>query len=314
MISQVYSFEDNASLTVYFQEDKQEFAHVEDRPFVLVIPGGGYSFCSERESEPIALNFLAQGYHSGVLRYHVGDKRSFEKSLEDAEKALLIIQDLATVWKIDSKKIAVIGFSAGGHLAAALSNLSPVKPNLCILGYPAILKSFAQAMKIEAPSLETCVSKETPPTFLFSTFEDNVVPIENSLLYLRALEEHDVPFEAHVFQQGLHGLALATKQFDNRGEMVDRRFSHWFSEVVEWMEINWETKGDVSIPESLADYPIGSLLEDSNNQEVLLQNFPHWKDRSSFKIVKKLTLNQLSNLIPEQLGEEKYKKILEQLS
>src|SRR5699024_8142662 len=104
-------------------------------------PGGGYSFCSEREGEPIALNFLAQGYHTGVLRYHVGDKRSFEKSLEDAQKALLKIQDLATIWKIDENKIAVIGFSAGGHLAAALSNLSPVKPNLCILGYPAILKS-----------------------------------------------------------------------------------------------------------------------------------------------------------------------------
>lgn len=314
MITKVFAFEDNASLTIYLHETKEEFSRVGNRPFVLVIPGGGYSFCSEREAEPIALNFIAQGYHSGVLRYHVGAKRSFEKSLEDAQRALQIVQDLAIEWKIDSKKIAVIGFSAGGHLAAALSNLSPVKPSLCILGYPAILKSFAQVMKIEAPSLEACVSKETPPTFLFSTFEDNVVPIENSLLYLRALEEHDIPFEAHIFQKGLHGLSLATKQFGNRGEMIDKRFSRWFSEVVEWMEINWETKEEMSAPESLADYTIGDLLEDSNNVKVLFQDFPQWKDRSKLKIVKKLTLTQLSELIPEKFGEEQCKDILEKLS
>lgn len=314
MRTKTFTFDDEASLTVYLHEDKEEFSRVGNRPFVLVIPGGGYSFCSDREGEPIALNFLAQGYHAGVLRYHVGDKRSFEKSLEDAQKALRKIQDLATTWKIDDKKIAVIGFSAGGHLAAALSNLSSVKPSLCILGYPAILKSFAQVMQIEAPSLETCVTRETPPTFLFSTFEDNVVPIENSLLYLRALEENDIPFEAHIFQKGLHGLSLATKMFGAQEKMVDKRFSRWFSEVVEWMEINWETTGDKPAPESLADYSIGNLLEDSNNQDVLLQAFPHWKDRSKLKIVKKLTLSQLSELIPEKFGEEQCKKILERLT
>ncbi len=314
MITKTFTFDDEASLTVYLHEDKEEFSRVGNRPFVLVIPGGGYSFCSDREGEPIALNFLAQGYHAGVLRYHVGDKRSFEKSLEDAQKALRKIQDLATTWMIDDKKIAVIGFSAGGHLAAALSNLSSVKPSLCILGYPAILKSFAQVMQIEAPSLETCVTRETPPTFLFSTFEDNVVPIENSLLYLRALEENDIPFEAHIFQKGLHGLSLATKMFGAQEKMVDKRFSRWFSEVVEWMEINWETTGDKPAPESLADYSIGNLLEDSNNHDILLQAFPHWKDRSKLKIVKKLTLSQLSELIPEKFGEEQCKKILERLT
>lgn len=314
MKTKIFTFEDNASLTVYLHENREKFSRVGNRPFILVIPGGGYSFCSEREAEPIALNFLAQGYHSGVLRYHVGDRRSFEKSLEDAQKAILKIQDLAVVWKIDIKKIAVIGFSAGGHLAAALSNLSTVKPSLCILGYPAILKSFAQVMKIDAPSLEACVSKDTPPTFLFSTFEDNVVPIENSLLYLRALEEHDVPFEAHIFQKGLHGLSLATKQFGNREEMTDKRFSRWFSEVVEWMEINWETKEEMSSLENLADYPIEKLLEDSNNLEILFQIFPHWKDRSKLKIIKKLTLTQLSEMIPEKFDEEQCKKILEKLS
>lgn len=111
MITKVFAFEDNASLTIYLHETKEEFSRVGNRPFVLVIPGGGYSFCSEREAEPIALNFIAQGYHSGVLRYHVGDKRSFEKSIEDAQRALQIVQDLAIEWKIDKKNCSYRFFS-----------------------------------------------------------------------------------------------------------------------------------------------------------------------------------------------------------
>lgn len=244
MFFQEYLFdpEAQAGLTVYLHEEKAEYERVGDRPFVLVIPGGGYSFCSEREAEPIALNFAAQGFHAGVLRYHVGTHRSFSHSLADAEKAIVKIQELTSEWRIDAEKIAVIGFSAGGHLAAALSTLSSMKPSLCILGYPAILSSFATVMKIDAPSLEECVTKDTPPTFLFSTFEDNVVPIENSLAYLQALEDHEVPFESHIFQKGRHGLSLATERFGNRKEMVDPRFARWFDECVEWLELNWADK------------------------------------------------------------------------
>ena len=124
MYMQEYSFDEaaGAGLTVYLHEEKPEFARVGKRPFILVIPGGGYSFCSEREAEPIALNFLAQGYHAGVLRYHVGEFRSFDASLQDAQEALAKITELsAGAWpSIDAEKIDVIGFSDGGPLAAAL--------------------------------------------------------------------------------------------------------------------------------------------------------------------------------------------------
>ena len=97
MFVETFSFDKtaHASLTVYLHEEKPEFSRVGKRPFVLVIPGGGYNFCSEREGEPIALQFLAHGYHAGVLRYHVGEHRHFKKALEDGEKALAKIDALA---------------------------------------------------------------------------------------------------------------------------------------------------------------------------------------------------------------------------
>lgn len=316
MFIQEYLFdpEAQAGLTVYLYEEKAEYERVGDRPFVLVIPGGGYSFCSEREAEPIALNFAAQGFHAGVLRYHVGTHRSFSHSLEDAEKAIAKIQELTSEWGIDSEKIAVIGFSAGGHLAAALSTLSPMKPSLCLLGYPAILSSFAAVMKIDAPSLEKCVTKDTPPTFLFSTFEDNVVPIENSLAYLQALEDHEVPFESHIFQKGRHGLSLATERFGNRKEMVDPRFARWFDECVEWLELNWADKAaQPALFPDLGQWPIRALLESGENKRLLLQAFPSWADKSRLKIVKNISLQQLLTIMPEAFENVSYQKLVSQL-
>lgn len=317
MYMQEYSFDAaaGAGLTVYLHEEKPEFARVGKRPFILVIPGGGYAFCSEREAEPIALNFVAQGYHAGVLRYHVGEFRSFEASLKDAQEALVKIRELSGgEWaSIDPEKIAVIGFSAGGHLAAALSTISEIKPSLCMLGYPAILESFAQVMQIEAPSLETCVTSETPPTFVFSTFEDNVVPIENSLLYLRALEENEVPFETHLFQKGKHGLSLATKRFGNREEMIDPRFSRWFNECVEWLEINWAESSTVERPAELAEWPIADLIKDPVNHALLVSRFPSWQEKSTFKIVKNFSLQQLSSIIPERFTPAQCDQLVAQL-
>ncbi|MBM6614925.1 alpha/beta hydrolase [Desemzia sp. RIT804] len=305
----------NTSLTVYLHEQKKEFSRVSKRPFVLVLPGGGYNFCSEREAEPIALNFAAAGFNAGVLRYHVGEYRDFKEALADTEMAMRKIKSFDEAWQIDNEKIAVIGFSAGGHLAAALSTLSEYKPSLCILGYPAILKSFAEVMKIDAPSLDTCVTKETPPTFLFSTFEDNVVPIENSLLYLRALEEHEIPFESHIFQKGLHGLSLATKWFGNKETMLDHRFATWFPSCIEWMEINWaSSKEQKLLTQDLSDIPLKLLCEEESSKGKLIEAFPSLKDNSRFKIVKGLSLSELNQIAPDKFPKEKLKKLISKLN
>ncbi len=316
MFMDKFSFDKDAGvdLSVYLHEEKPEFSRVTKRPFVLVIPGGGYSFCSEREGEPIALHFAAHGYHAGVLRYHVGEHRDFQKALDDGKQALAKIRELAAEWAIDTDKIAVIGFSAGGHLAAAMSNLLEEKPSLCVLGYPAILKSFSDVMQIDAPSLETCVSPETPPTFLFSTFEDNVVPIENSLLYLRALEENDVPFETMIFQKGKHGLSLATKYYGAKEEMIDPRFARWFKTCVEWMEINWAEmkQTDKNLP--LQDKPIKELWRNPKCKELILTYFPHWEDTSRYKLIKNLSFTELMQLFPARFQEKELHRLYGKLT
>ncbi|OQO71001.1 acetylesterase [Enterococcus villorum] len=316
MFVETFSFDKtaHASLTVYLHEEKPEFSRVGKRPFVLVIPGGGYNFCSEREGEPIALQFLAHGYHAGVLRYHVGEHRHFQKALEDGEKALAKIDALAQDWAIDTDKVAVLGFSAGGHLAAAMSNLLERKPSLCLLGYPAILKSFSEVMQIGAPSLETTVSHNTPPTFLFSTFEDNVVPIENSLRYLVALEENEVPFETMIFQKGKHGLSLASEWYGAKEEMVDQRFARWFNSCTEWMELNWNQPKQDNENRKISERPIKDFWRKATSRELILDYFPHWKDKSRYNLIKNLSFSDLANMFPERFQEKELEQLFKKLA
>lgn len=197
-----------------------------------------------------------------------------------------------------------------------MSNLLEKKPSLCILGYPAILKSFSDVMQIDAPSLDTCVTPKTPPTFLFSTFEDNVVPIENSLRYLSALEENEVPFETMIFQKGKHGLSLASKWYGAKDEMIDPRFAGWFGSCVEWMELNWEEAKQPNTNEesAISERPIKDFWKKTSSRELILTYFPNWKDKSSYKIIKNLSFMQLAQLFPERFQENVLQELFEKLS
>ena len=109
------------------------------RPAILVIPGDAYMMCSDREAEPIALSFLAKGYAAFVLRYSVGKGAAkFPRPLNDAEEAMELIISNAAEWGVEPEHIAAIGFSAGGHLCAALGTMGRVRPAACVLGYPCI--------------------------------------------------------------------------------------------------------------------------------------------------------------------------------
>lgn len=198
----------NTELTVYLQEESVELAAIKKRPGMLIFPGGGYEFCSDREAEPIALQFLAEGYQTFVLRYSVGKFKNFEQAFLEAEQALALMHKQADSWHLDTEKIGVIGFSAGGHLAAALANLGRIRPSAAILGYATLLPTMAAQMGIQAPNLLAAITPKTPPTFLFATDEDSLVPIENTILYQKELAANTVPFEAHIFQKGGHGLSL----------------------------------------------------------------------------------------------------------
>lgn len=202
---------EGVTLETYVLDPSPEMKHMDFRPAVLVFPGGAYAFCSDREAEPIASKFLAMGFSAFVLRYSLGKNADFPTPLEDAEEALNLMMNRAAEWHIDSKKIAVCGFSAGGHLAAALGTLGKVKPAALILGYPCITKELCDSdvLVAKVPPLDERVDSSTPPTFLFATANDDLVPVSNSLAFASALDKNGVSFELHIFSDGPHGLATA---------------------------------------------------------------------------------------------------------
>ena len=122
-----FSEDQKVSLTGFLLDASREMPNMENRPAVLVIPGGGYRMCSDREAEPIAMLFAQEGYHTFVLRYTVGETGTFtfEQPFGDAVRALKYIRENAAEFHVLPDKIAAIGFSAGGHLASSLGTISP---------------------------------------------------------------------------------------------------------------------------------------------------------------------------------------------
>ena len=236
-----------ALLTSYILNDSPEFKNITTRPAVLIFPGGGYHFVSDREAEPVAMSFLAEGYNAFVLRYSVGEGEEFSSVFREAEEAIALIHQNADEWNVDKDKIAVIGFSAGGHLAASLATMGTIRPDALILGYPCILSSNKLAFPIS--SVEAEVDSSTPQTFLFSTFEDELVPIEHTLQFMQALNDHQIPFESHIFQHGKHGLSLAKSHLSaGIEENVNEDVAKWFDLSVNWLKKvlgDFDTNGEV---------------------------------------------------------------------
>ena len=238
MTTETIYFDDDrkVSLTSYILDSSEEMKTYKKRPAILIFPGGAYKFCSDREAEPIAMAFLAEGYNAFILRYSLNENSAFPKPLEDAERALNLLRENAEKYHIHKDKIAVIGFSAGGHLAAALGTMGKIRPDAMILGYPCILDSIGHILASPIPSLEKEVDAKTPPCYIFSTYEDQLVPIENSLEFASALNKNKIPFELHIFTNCGHGLSLAKSHTANgRSESVNRTFSTWLPMCVDWL-------------------------------------------------------------------------------
>ena len=228
----------DAYLDTYFLDASPQLLHSDVRPLVLVCPGGGYLMNSDREAEPIALAFAAQGFHAAVLRYPVAPAR-FPSALYALGEAMLWLRAHAEENHIDPQQIIVSGYSAGGHLAASLGvfwhkpflsrhlqcDAALLRPAALLLGYPVITSgefahrnSFIRLLGEDATeealaevSLEKHVTSQTPPAFLWHTYTDELVPVENSMLFADALRKAGVPFELHIYSTGIHGLALSGK-------------------------------------------------------------------------------------------------------
>lgn len=203
------------------------------RPCLVIVPGGGYRRVSPREGEPLALHFLPLGYHTFVLNYTPGPEHNFPTQLREVAAVMELIHRNAEEWLCDTDRIAIMGFSAGGHLAAHYTNgydwpeVREVFPHshpvqACVLAYPVICardqvahaESFENLLgKVltdedkDRFSCNNMVTDRTPPTFLWHTAADQLVPVANSLIYAEALAAHNVPFELHIFPYGKHGLS-----------------------------------------------------------------------------------------------------------
>ena len=250
-------------MTAYLQEKMPADPEDYRLPAIVVYPGGGYQHLSPREAEPIAMEFAAAGYQVFVLYYSLAPKR-YPAPLLDGARALAAIREHAEEWCVDPARIAVCGFSAGGHAAALLGCLwnDPViaaagisnekaRPDAVILGYPVITSekgkchegSFESLLgeaveeKRGAMSLETRVNAQNPPTFLWHTAADQAVPVVSSLRMAAALAEHKVPFELHVFPSGHHGLSLANRRTSGGnpdGELPE--VAQWRKLCKDWLQ------------------------------------------------------------------------------
>lgn len=245
------------SITAYILEKGNR-----PRPAVIVFPGGAYSWCSPREGERIAIGYNSAGFNAFLVNYAFAPNRHPEP-IKDAASAVKFVREHADQYDIHPNQIIVIGFSAGGHLAASISTLwndselfsqdeitsQAHKPNAAILAYPVITSgefahkgSFKNLLGEDANpellnkmSLENRVGSHTPPTFLWHTFTDQSVPVENSLLYAMALSKHSVPCELHIYPQGHHGLSRISDETLWAVNCYRRKYD-WLAESVEWLK------------------------------------------------------------------------------
>lgn len=248
------------------------------RRAVLILPGGGYHHLCPREGEPVARKFFANGYNTFTLHYSVStvtdclvEKESgLPKPFTEVLKAAAHIRRNAEKYNIDPEKLVVIGFSAGGHLAACLATLwnkepllravnvtkEEVKPNAAILSYPLtyidrtwceahafapLFRGFSDldtVIRLFSPTQN--VEKDTCPCFLWHNADDTVVPVDHSLKMAQALADKKIPFELHIFPEGDHGLSLSipetlktppNKATEHDSAWLDNAFS-WLSECV----------------------------------------------------------------------------------
>ncbi len=226
--------ERNVSLTVYLLDVGGEFPAIAKRPLVLVLPGGGYQFCSDREADPVALSYLKAGYHAAILRYSVAAYADWPNPLEDYDQAMEFLKGKSEEWNIYADRIAVIGFSAGGHLAAAAATMARNRPAAAILGY-AVAGEDVKGCSPTAPDTVSAVDGQTPPCFLFHTRNDNVVPVMNSVRFMEALTEHDITFESHIYSYGPHGFSTCDTSVQGPSTHISRRVPNWVPDSIGWL-------------------------------------------------------------------------------
>jgi len=244
--------EDKPSLTLYPASGPAKTS-----TGVIVCPGGGYAHLAmDHEGVQIAVWLNNLGISAYLLKYRLGPKYHYPVELWDAQRAIRYVRSRAAEFGILPDRIGIWGFSAGGHLASTAathftkpdSEAGPIdsqsaRPDFAILSYPVIsmlepyvhlgsrrnlLGDKPDPALIQLLSNDLQVTTQTPPTFLFHTTEDQVVPVENSIHYYLALRKAGVPVEMHIYQKGQHGVGLAA---------ADPILRTWPDHLAAWLEV-----------------------------------------------------------------------------
>ncbi len=290
MINQTISISSktNATMKTYVLDQGEYDRRGLKHPAVVVCPGGGYSFVSKNEGEPVALFFNRHGYHAFVVDYSVKIENPFPTALQELAKAVSIVRENKENWLI-SDEIIVIGFSAGGNLALSLGiysnekfltedlglNASDIKPDRLILSYPAVTlhpkfeggelpqviidliekglmpdfrgpnireillgKENPSAEEMEELNLLNKLHKDLPPTFIWGSYEDTVIPTTDLTDLASELYRLDVPCELHLFGKGPHGMSLCDVTVKHENEVTGLSMNNWTNLCIQWLEQN----------------------------------------------------------------------------
>ncbi len=229
---------------------------------VIIFPGGGYARLSDiKEGSDVAKWLNTLGITAFVVKYRLGMRYHQPAPLQDAARAIRMVRSRAKEWNLETQRIGIVGFSAGGHLASSLgTHFDPGKPDakdpldrissrpdLMVLVYPVITMgdlTHAGSKKnllgenptpelVKLYSNELQVTKETPPTFLVHTMTDAGVPVENSMMFAAALRRAGVPFEFHLYEQGPHGFGLAP---------TNPILASWAGRCADWLGLHGFTR------------------------------------------------------------------------
>ena len=235
------------------------------RPAVIVVPGGGYGMCSQREAGIVATSFLARGFQAFVLRYAVhADGAAYPEQLLELAAAFDYVRKNAKQFAVNADEVFAVGFSAGGHLVADLACEHMTveekygKPLDCTptavgLSYPVIyyeghkgsyhnlLGNLPEAERerlLPTLNLDERVTADASPAFIWSTFEDGAVPCENSLRYASAMAKAGVRFALQVYPFGQHGMSIATKEISSQyGEAAMDWTKSWVDDCCKFFRI-----------------------------------------------------------------------------
>ena len=225
------------SLDIYLQDVEGALVKSKKRPGILILPGGAYDHHDLKEADNIAFAYLKAGFQAFVLKYSVKENASWPNPLNDYNEAMKYLNDNSNDLCLDVTRIAVIGFSAGGHLAMAASVMGDIRPRATILGYPALIKETIGTLHKNIILPLDKDDENVPPVFIFQTRTDEMVNIKNSLELQEYLWKNNINFESHIHSFGDHGFGLG----DNTSVRADIsiRAKNWFDDSLSWLDEVW---------------------------------------------------------------------------